>query len=33
MPMGKVKTGPIIIGIYKITNLLSGKFYIGGKLT
>ena len=29
MLMGKVKTGPIIIGIYKITNLLSGKFYIG----
>lgn len=27
--MGKVKTGPIITGVYKITNLLSGKFYIG----
>lgn len=27
--MGKVDTGPVISGIYKITNLLSGKFYIG----
>lgn len=27
--MGKVNTGPVITGIYKITNLLSGKFYIG----
>ena len=27
--MGKVNTGPIIIGVYKITNLINGKFYIG----
>lgn len=27
--MGKVNTGPVVIGVYKITNLLSGKFYIG----
>jgi hypothetical protein len=27
--MGKVNTGEIITGIYKITNLINGKFYIG----
>lgn len=27
--MGRVDTGPVIIGIYKITNLINGKFYIG----